>query len=107
MRTKHLHACVLINIRIKSEVGLSPPVIFFSLNGASFVDLFFVICVSCLSLLYCFVFFCPCSLFIKAFTKFLHRHSELIVKYNIGFKALLQRSISEPVFYGNLVINSK
>ena len=59
MGTKHLHVCVLINIRIKSEVDLSPPVIFFSLNGASFVVLFFVICVSCLSLLYCFVFFWP------------------------------------------------
>ena len=30
----------------------------------------------------------------KAFSKFDHRHSELIVKYNIGLKALLQQGIS-------------
>ena len=34
----------------------------------------------------------------KAFSKFYHRHSELIVKYNIGLKTLLQQGISEPVF---------
>ena len=34
----------------------------------------------------------------KAFSKFYHRHSELIVKYNIGLKALLQQGISEPFF---------
>ena len=34
----------------------------------------------------------------KAFSKFYHRHSELIVKYNIGLKTLLQQSISEPIF---------
>ena len=39
----------------------------------------------------------------KAFSKFYHRHSELIVKYNIGLKTLLQQGISEPIFYGNLV----
>ena len=39
----------------------------------------------------------------KTFSKFYHRHSELIVKYNIGLKALLQQGISEPIFYGNLV----
>ena len=58
----------------------------------------------------------------KAFSKFYHRHSELIVKYNIGLKTLLQQGISEPKFYGDkkkfinsnvfmenliLVINSK
>ena len=32
----------------------------------------------------------------KAFSKFYHRHSELIVKYNIGLKTLLQQGISEP-----------
>ena len=37
----------------------------------------------------------------KAFSKFYHRHSELIVKYNIGIKILMH--ISEPVFYGDLV----
>ena len=30
----------------------------------------------------------------KAFSKFNHRHSELIVKYNIGLKTLLQQGIS-------------
>ena len=39
----------------------------------------------------------------KAFSKFYHRHSELIVKYNIGLKTLLQQGISEPLFYGDLV----
>ena len=39
----------------------------------------------------------------KAFSKFYHRHSELIVKYNIGLKTLLQQGISEPIFYGDLV----
>ena len=33
-------------------------------------------------------------------SKFYHRHSELIVKYNIGLKTLLQQGISEPIFYG-------
>ena len=43
----------------------------------------------------------------KAFFKFYHRHSELIVKYNIGLKTLLQQGISEPIFYGNLVYKFK
>ena len=43
----------------------------------------------------------------KAFSKFYHRHSELIVKYNIGLKALLQQGISEPIFYGDLVYKFK
>ena len=30
----------------------------------------------------------------KAFTKFYHRHSEIIVKYNIGLKTLLQQGMS-------------
>ena len=34
----------------------------------------------------------------KAFSKFYHRHSELIVKYNIGLKTLLQQGISKPIF---------
>ena len=41
----------------------------------------------------------------KAFSKFYHRHSELIVKYKIGLKTLLQQGISEPIFYGDLVSN--
>ena len=39
----------------------------------------------------------------KAFSKFYHRHSELIVKKNIGLKTLLQQGISEPIFYGGLI----
>ena len=34
----------------------------------------------------------------KTFSKFYHRHSELIVKYNIGLKTLLQQGISELIF---------
>ena len=43
----------------------------------------------------------------KAFSKFYHRHSELIVKYNLGLKTLLQQGISEPIFYGDLVYKFK
>ena len=43
----------------------------------------------------------------KAFSKFYYRHSELIVKYNIGLKTLLQQGISEPIFYGDLVYKLK
>ena len=43
----------------------------------------------------------------KAVSKFYHRHSELIVKYNIGLKTLLQQGISEPIFYGDLVYKFK
>ena len=43
----------------------------------------------------------------KAFSKFYHRHSELIVKYNIGFKNLLEQGISEAIFYGDLVYKFK
>ena len=39
--------------------------------------------------------------FRKAFSKFYHRHSELIVKYNIRLKTLLQQGVSEPIFYGH------
>ena len=41
------------------------------------------------------------------FSKFYHRHSELIVKYNIGLKTLLQQGISEAIFYGDLVYKFK
>ena len=34
----------------------------------------------------------------KAFSEFYHRHSELIIKNNIGLKTLLQEGISEPIF---------
>ena len=43
----------------------------------------------------------------KAFSTFYHRHSELIVKYNIGLKTLLQQGISERIFYGHLVYKFK
>ena len=35
------------------------------------------------------------------------RHSEIMVKYNIGLKTLLQQGISEPIFYGDLVYKFK
>ena len=43
----------------------------------------------------------------KAFSIFYHRHSHLIVKYNIGLNTLLQHGISEPIFYGDLVYKFK
>ena len=43
----------------------------------------------------------------KAFSKFYHRYSELIVKYNIGLKTLLLQGISEPILYGDLVYKFK
>ena len=43
----------------------------------------------------------------KAFSKFYHRHSELIVKYNIGLKTILQQGISESFFYGDLIYKFK
>ena len=43
----------------------------------------------------------------KTVSKFYHRHSELIVKYNMGLKALLQQGISEPIFYDYLVYKFK
>ena len=43
----------------------------------------------------------------KAFSKCYHRHSELVVKYSIGLKTLLQQGISEPIFYCDLVYKFK
>ena len=48
----------------------------------------------------------------KGFALFLtstiyHRHSEIIVKYKIGLKTLLQQGISESIFYGDLVYKFK
>ena len=43
----------------------------------------------------------------KAFSKFYLRHSELIVKYNIGLKTLLKQGISEHIFYADLVYEFK
>ena len=42
----------------------------------------------------------------KAFSTFYHS-TQLIVKYNIGLKTLLQQGISEPIFYGVLVYKFK
>ena len=42
----------------------------------------------------------------KAFSKFYYRHSELIVKYNIRLKILLQQDISEPIFYLDIMRQS-
>ena len=39
----------------------------------------------------------------KAFSKFYRRHSELVEKYNVSLRKLLQHGISEPEFYGDLV----
>ena len=43
----------------------------------------------------------------KAFSKFYHRHSEFIVRYNIGLKTLLPQRMSETIFYGDLVYKFK
>ena len=37
----------------------------------------------------------------------IHRHSELTVKYNTGLKTLLQQGILEFIFYGDLVYKFK
>ena len=39
----------------------------------------------------------------KTFSKICHRHSELIVKYSIWLKTLLQQGVSEPILYGDFV----
>ena len=39
----------------------------------------------------------------KAFSKFYRRHFDIVSKYNVGLKRLLQEGLSEPEFYGNLV----
>ena len=36
----------------------------------------------------------------KAFSMFYRRHYELISKFNVGLKSLLQQGLSEPEFYG-------
>ena len=40
-------------------------------------------------------------------SKCYHKHSELIVKYNIWLKTHLQQGISEPICYGDLVYKFK
>ena len=39
----------------------------------------------------------------KALSKFYRRHCELVKKYNVSLRKLLQHGISEPEFYGDLV----
>ena len=39
----------------------------------------------------------------KAFSKFYRRHSDLVSKFNVGLKFLLQQGLAEPEFYGDLV----
>ena len=41
------------------------------------------------------------------FAKVCSNADDLIVKYNIGLKTLLQQGISEPIFYGDLVYKFK
>ena len=43
----------------------------------------------------------------KAFSKFYRRHFELIEKYHVSLKKLMQQGISNPEFYGNLVYKFK
>ena len=43
----------------------------------------------------------------KAFSKFYHRHYELISKFNVGLKSLLHQGLSEPELYGDLVYKFK
>ena len=43
----------------------------------------------------------------KSFFKFYHIHPELIAKYNIWLKTLLQQGISEPIFHSDLVYKFK
>ena len=39
----------------------------------------------------------------EAFSRFCHRHSEVVVECNIGLEALLQQGMSESIFCGDLV----
>ena len=43
----------------------------------------------------------------KTFSKFYRRHYELISKYNVGLKTLLNEALSEPEFYGDFVYKFK
>ena len=43
----------------------------------------------------------------KAFSKFYLSHYELIEKYHVGLKKLLQQGISNPGLYGDLVYKFK
>ena len=39
----------------------------------------------------------------KAFSKFYRRHFDIVSKYHVELKRLLQEGLSEPEFYGDLV----
>ena len=43
----------------------------------------------------------------KTFSKFYHRHYELVSKFNVELKTLLHQGLSEPEFYGDLVYKFK
>ena len=43
----------------------------------------------------------------KTFSKFYHRHYELVSKLNVGLKPLLHQGLSELEFYGDLVYKLK
>ena len=43
----------------------------------------------------------------KAFSKFYRRHHELVLKFNVGLKSLLNQGLSKPEFYGDLVYKFK
>ena len=43
----------------------------------------------------------------KTFSKFYRRHYELVSKFNVGLKTLLNEGLSEPEFYGDLVYKFK
>ena len=43
----------------------------------------------------------------KTFSKFYRRHYELVSKFSVGLKPLLQHGLSEPEFYGDLVYKFK
>ena len=43
----------------------------------------------------------------KSFSKFYRRHNELVSKFSVGLKSLLQQGLSEPEFYGDLVYKFK
>ena len=41
--------------------------------------------------------------YVRLFSKFYRRHSELVEKYNVSLRKLLQQGMSEQEFYGDLV----
>ena len=43
----------------------------------------------------------------KAFSKFYRRHSDLVSKFNVGLKSLLQQGLSESEFYDDLLESGK